>query len=322
MQAPSVLEQASDVDDPRALLWAAHSASTGGNPSASLLYANRAVEAARRQGMLSLLPLTLQKQALELLASSSFDLAYAAAEEGYRLSVDLGYGSGWHLANMAAAEAVWGREQDARRHGLEALELGQRSGNNFMANRARHALGLLDLSMGRPGPAADRLLALTDPGHPGFHWVVGLPAIPDAVEAAVRVGRPGDAEPQLAVARRWVGQAPTPLRRALLARCEALLGQCDWDEAYREATEHASALPPMQRARTDMLYGEWLRRERRRTEARGYLRAALELFRQLGAAPWADRAEAELRATGETVRRSEPGGLAQLTRRNGRSSTW
>jgi DNA-binding CsgD family transcriptional regulator len=309
----SMLEQASSAEDPRTLLRAAHSASNGGNAASSLLYANRAVEAARRQGMLSLLPMTLQKQALELLAGSSFDLAYAAAEEGYRLSVDLGYGTGWHLANMAAAEAVWGREQDARRHGLEALELGQRSGSNFMANRARHALGLLDLSMGRPGPAADQLLALTDPGHLDFHWVVGLPAIPDAVEAAVRAGRPGDAEPRLAVAQRWVGQAPTPLRRALLARCEALLGQRDWDEVYGEATEHAPAVPPLQRARTDLLYGEWLRRERRRTDARGHLRAALDLFRQLGAEPWAGRAEAELRATGETVRRSEPAALAQLT---------
>ncbi len=309
----AVLEQAASVGDPRALLWAAHCASTGGNPGASLLYANRAVEAARRQGMLSLLPMALQKQALELLASSSFDLARAAAEEGYRLSVDLGYGSGWHLANMAAAEAVWGLEADARRHGLEALELGQRSGNNFMANRARHALGLLDLSMGRPGQAAGQLLALTDPAHPDFHWVVGLPAIPDAVEAAARAGRPGDAEPQLALAQRWVGQAPTPLRQVLLARCEALLGRCDWDEAYSAAAEHAPALPPLQRARTELLYGEWLRRARRRTEARGHLRSAVGLFRQLGAAPWAGRAEAELRATGETVHRSEPGALAQLT---------
>ena len=118
---------------------------------------------------------------------------------------------------------------------------------------------------------------------------------------------------QLAVARRWVGQAPTPLRQVLLARCEALLGQRDWDEAYGQAAQDGSALPPLQRARTELLYGEWLRRGRRRTDARGHLRAAVDLFRQLGAAPWAGRAEAELRATGETARTSEPGALTGLT---------
>ena len=308
-----VLEQAESVGDPRALLWAAHAASTAGNAGGSLEYANRAVAAARRQGLLSLLPMTLQKQALELLACSSFDLAYAAAEEGYQLSVEIGYGTGWHLANMAVAEAVWGREQDARRHGAEALELGQRSGSSFMANRARHALGLLELSMGRPGLAADQLLTLTDPGHPDFHWVVGLPAIPDAVEAAVRAGRPGDAARPLAVAQRWVGQAPTPLRRALLARCEALLGARNWDQAFGEAMEHMAALPPLQQARTELLYGEWLRRERRRTDARSHLRTALGLFHRLGAVPWAGRAEAELRATGQTVRRSDSATFDRLT---------
>ena len=308
-----VLEQAKRVDDPRALLWAAHAASTAGNASGSLLYANRAVEAARRQGLLSLLPMTLQKLSLELLACNSFDLAYAAAEEGYRLSVEIGYGTGWHLSNMAAAEAVWGREHDARRHGAEALELGQRSGSSFMANRARHALGLLELGMGRPDLAADQLLTLTDPGHPDFHWVVGLPAIPDAIEAAVRAGRPGDATQCLAVALDWVSQAPTTARRALLARCEALLGLRDWDEAFGQAMEQVAALPPLQQARTELLYGEWLRRERRRIDARGHLRAALGLFQRLGAAPWAGRAEAELRATGETVRRSGTSVLATLT---------
>jgi DNA-binding CsgD family transcriptional regulator len=182
-----------------------------------------------------------------------------------------------------------------------------------MANRARHALGLLELSMGRPGLAADQLLTLTDPGHPDFHWVVGLPAIPDAVEAAVRAGHPGDAALPLTVAQRWVGQAPTPLRRALLARCEALLGVRDWDEAFGEAMEHMAALPPLQQARTELLYGEWLRRERRRTDARGHLRTALELFHRLGAVPWAGRAEAELRATGQTVHRSDSATFDRLT---------
>jgi DNA-binding CsgD family transcriptional regulator len=98
-----------------------------------------------------------------------------------------------------------------------------------------------------------------------------------------------------------------------LARCEALLRARDPDEAFSEALAAAPALPPLQRARTELLYGEWLRRERRRTDARGHLRAALELFHTLGAVPWAERAEAELRATGETTRKRDVFAVQQLT---------
>ncbi|MGH2993721.1 MAG: helix-turn-helix transcriptional regulator, partial [Solirubrobacterales bacterium] len=66
-------------------------------------------------------------------------------------------------------------------------------------------------------------------------------------------------------------------------------------------------------ARTELLYGEWLRRERQRSEARRHLRRAADLFRQVGAAPWEERAEAELRATGEKARRRDPSTLDQLT---------
>ena len=65
--------------------------------------------------------------------ASQFDLAYAAAQEGYRLSIDVGYGADWHLINMAAVEAVWGRDQDARGHAGEALALGSRYGFWFQA---------------------------------------------------------------------------------------------------------------------------------------------------------------------------------------------
>jgi len=67
-------------------------------------------------------------------------------------------------------------------------------------------------------------------------------------------------------------------------------------------------------ARTELLYGEWLRRVRRRADARGHLRAALEAFERLGAAPWAERARAELRTSGEAAaRRRDPATLSQLT---------
>jgi hypothetical protein len=69
----------------------------------------------------------------------------------------------------------------------------------------------------------------------------------------------------------------------------------------------------LQPARTELLYGEWLRRERRRVDARGHLRKALEAFRGVGAVPWAERAEAELRATGETARKRDVSAVEQLT---------
>ena len=107
--------------------------------------------------------------------------------------------------------------------------------------------------------------------------------------------------------------APTQPRLALLARCDALLGTRDPDQAFGEAITRSPGLPPLQRARTELLYGEWLRRERRRTDSRVHLRAALDSFRTMGAVPWAERAEAELRASGETARKRDLSTAGQLT---------
>ena len=90
-----------------------------------------------------------------------------------------------------------------------------------------------------------------------------------------------------------------------------------WAEAaahFEEALAlHDSQGRPLDLARTELAYGETLRRARRRGEARAHLRGALETFQRLGAAPWAERAGAELRATGERARRRNPSALSQLT---------
>jgi DNA-binding CsgD family transcriptional regulator len=307
------LRLADTLDEPRALVWAANAASVAGDPGSGLRYANRAVEAARRSGLLSLLPVALDVQAIELIAASSFDLGYAAAEEGYRLSLDIGHGRGWFLVTMAAAEAVWGREEDARLHAGEAVTLGQGTGSNLLVTVAETTLGFLDLSMGRTEQAAERLLALTAPARLDSNPMITLIALSDAVETARRAGRQHEASQRLEYIRDWVAGAPTQARLALLARSEALLGERDPDEAFGEAIARAPALSPLQSARTELLYGEWLRRERQRTNARVHLRAALEAFRRLGAVPWAERAEAELRATGESARKRDPSAVEQLT---------
>jgi hypothetical protein len=124
-------------DDPRALGLAATAASTAGRAGDGLPYASRAVESARRQGLLSLLPRVLETQSDELLGNSSFDLTYAAAREAYQLSLDVGHGGGWPLNDMAMVEAVWGREAEARRHAEEVLAIGQRTGSTFLAGACR-----------------------------------------------------------------------------------------------------------------------------------------------------------------------------------------
>jgi DNA-binding CsgD family transcriptional regulator len=307
------LARAVALDDPRVLLRAADAASVGAAPGVGLAYANRAVELARQRGLLSLLPQALRRQAMELLSASQFDQAFVAAQEGYRLSLEVGYGSGGHLANIATIEAAWGREEDARRHAEQARALGQRRGSVFLRTLAEWTLGLIELTAGRPDAAADRLLTLTAFGHPDVNPMISLPAVPDAVEAGVRAGRPEEAAERLVVFRRSAERTPTRSRQALLARCQALLGERPPGQAFTEAIDLADALAPFQQARTELLFGEWLRRERRRQEARVHLRAALELFRGLGTAPWEQRAEAELRATGETARKRDISAADQLT---------
>jgi DNA-binding NarL/FixJ family response regulator len=84
-------------------------------------------------------------------------------------------------------------------------------------------------------------------------------------------------------------------------------------EHFRQALAAPAVLPPFWRGRTELLYGQWLRRGRQRQEARRHLRAAVDLFHQLRALPWEDRAAAELRATGETVRKRDLSAVEQLT---------
>lgn len=204
---------------------------------------------ARRQGLLSLLPVALEQQPLELFLNSRFDLAYAAAEAGYRLSLDFGLGRDSHLAMMACVEAVWGREADAREHVGRLAALGPRTAGTYLITIARAALGLLELTVGRPDEAADGLLELTAAEQAEVNPLGAVVSVPDAVEANVRAGQPpGKAEAPLARFRSWVLQVPTDARRSLLARCEALLAQRPPDQAFAEAVGLVHALPPFRRA--------------------------------------------------------------------------
>ena len=139
--------------------------------------------------------------------------------------------------------------------------------------------------------------------------------VPDAVEAAVRADRVDEVRIYLDRLRAWVEAFPNPARVALLARCLALVDDADAERHFSRAIELAAALSPFDRARNELLYGEWLRRHRRRVDARSHLRVAVEVFERLGTSPWEERARAELRASGETARRRDPCLRDQLTPR-------
>ena len=307
------LQRATALDDPRTLVWAADAALAAIGFGAGLPYANRAVEITREQGLLSLLPMALHRQALALQWNSLYDRAYAAAQEGYQLALDVGYGVGAHLASMAFVEAVWGRADEARAHAEEALAIGQRNGSNLLSDTAEFTIGFIELAGGRFDAAFDRLNALTAADRPRGHRLISLTAVPDFVEVATRIGRERDASEPLERYSAWVSGSRSEPGQALLGRCRALISDGKADRAFGEAIDRAEALSPFERARTRLLYGEWLRRERRRVDARPHLRTALELFRGLRAVPWEERTEAELRATGETTRKRDVSTLDQLT---------
>ncbi|MEV7023228.1 AAA family ATPase [Kitasatospora sp. NPDC093558] len=166
---------------------------------------------------------------------------------------------------------------------------------------AHWALALHDLGHGRAGDAADRLNTLTTGRY--RHHVSATRAVPDLVEAAVRLGTPDRAAEPYERFARWSAAAGRPWTEALRLRCQALLGPDELAEsAYRAALDlHEGTHRPFEQARTALLYGEWLRRARRRTDARPHLRAALETFDRLAAHPWATRARTELTATGTTA---------------------
>jgi len=146
---------------------------------------------------------------------------------------------------------------------------------------------------------------------------VSMRALPELVEAAARAGHDGLARDALKRLAEITQPCGTDSALGIEARCRALLSHsADADDLYREAIdrlERASSELRPELARAHLLYGEWLRREGRRADARQQLRTAHDLFAAIGMAAFAERARRELLATGETVRKRTVETVTTLT---------
>ena len=139
--------------------------------------------------------------------------------------------------------------------------------------------------------------------------------LPELIEAAVRTGRAALAREALDRLSAMTAVEGSDWAKGLEARSRALVSQGqEAEQCYAEAAERLGRTPLRpELARAHLLYGEWLRRENRRLDARHQLHAAHRLLAGIGADAFAERARRELLATGEKVRKREVGTDSQLT---------
>jgi DNA-binding CsgD family transcriptional regulator len=278
---------------------------------------NRATSLARARGEFGILAEALTMSAVRHHLAQRFDEAALAAREGLRFARELGApnATARPLCLLAFAAAVRGDEAEARRHAGEVVELAAAHGLPGRAAFAAYALAMLELGRSRWTEALEHLAVVADPRpHVGDRFVA-KGALPDTIEAAVRAGRMSQAREALSALEEWAPRSsvPWPLLPRL-SSCRALLTSGDEANAhFEEALRLGADDGPFDLARIQLLYGEHLRRERHRAEARVQLRVALEAFEGMRADPWAERARAELRASGARARRRDPSTIDRLT---------
>jgi DNA-binding CsgD family transcriptional regulator len=252
------------------------------------------------------LQVALHYLAWTLLLRGEFDKAAAVIDEDYSVGAATGNRSVTYARLLLAA---WRGQHDEACDSIEAiLESAAAEGKCKIADVARYARAVLDNGFGRHDDALTAIRQVFVHDHVGL----GALVIPELIEAASRTGDVA----ALHAARDWmalrVQATPTPWALGIDCRIAALTSDGDAAEyLYRESLEYLGRAPvDLERARGHLIYGEWLRRQNRRVDARAQLRVAEEMFSAMGADGFADRARRELLATGESARkRSADGGV-------------
>ncbi len=279
---------------------------------------SRAVEAARSRGEHAFVPPALSFLVFSEFWSGRFPSAAGTALAGLRASRESGQ-SVWATQNLASLAMIAAIQGDVDTCRIRARAVTAQAGENSLglpSALAAWAQAVLELSRGNAAEAFFRLRSLVHAGPGNGHPTMRLLTAPHFVEAAVRMGETEWASASQAGYRRWADAVASPSTLALAARGDGLLAVGD------EAADHfetALALhrtcgdDDVEQARTQLIFGAFLRRARLPGRAREHLYNALETFERFGARLWVRQTRAELRAIGTAERGPETTTTGELT---------
>jgi DNA-binding NarL/FixJ family response regulator/energy-coupling factor transporter ATP-binding protein EcfA2 len=267
---------------------------------------------AREQGALTRLSQALTVLGISEAWAGRLDASDACFAERREIDMAIGFtGAASRAYPHQVIVLAWrGREAETRTLAeaamVELTERGQTESMDFI----HYALSVLDVGLGRYQAAIDSALHVLERDPP----YSGVRALPELVEAAVRTGDRDLAGKGLQRLSERALASGSPWALGLLARCKAQLAEDEAESLYREAIERLGGrLLAPELARAHLLYGEWLRRGRRRTDAREQLRVALETFERIGGEAFAERARTELLATGARAPKRHHEARTELT---------
>lgn len=275
------------------------------------LLTTRSVEAARTHGQLRVLPPLLFSSTLLRAAAADLDGAHAAGEEAAMIAEATGGLPLLPYGNLLVA-ALRGQEERTTALLAGAADEAEARAEGHWVTAAAWAAAVLHNGLGR----YERALAAAQEGS-AYADELGLGpwSLVELVEAASRTGEPALAAGALDRLEEIARACPTDWALGTAARSRALLSEgADAEDAYVEAVGRlARTRQTLLLARTRLVYGEWLRRENRRADAREQLHLAHDAFVEAGADAFAGRARRELLAGGETVRARPGTAAATLT---------
>jgi DNA-binding CsgD family transcriptional regulator len=305
------------MSDPEQLFHVGVAASSVWAWNLALPFLRTAASAARVRGRLGLLAHTLVFEAWANVHRGAVRHAITSSAEGARIAEEiraLRYMMAARLA-QAIAGAEHGEDETSERLIAEAEALLIPLGAHPMLALTAFARGRLAVARERFGEAYEHLVRIFDPAGVAFHPFVRGWALADLADAAARGD--GDLDAVRGYLAEWEQVAAAtraPHLQVQVAYAAAILApDAVAERHFRAAIASAQPEWPFYVARAQLAYGTWLRRRRRMTQSRAPLREAAETFDALGLLRYAERARRELRASGETVRRRDPGAWAQLS---------